>query len=177
MDYHLKSLAPNISHILEDTRHFICRINEIDNFLDGAILVYFDVVGLYPNIPQEEGMETMPEYLKNCSEKSDCSTNGLCDLASIILKNNYFENGELTYHQKRVTAIGTKLTSPYSNLFMAGFQKRIFQNSEFKPFLWLRYFDDIFCIWTERVLNEFFNCIKQSSSDNHIYHGLFYNKN
>ena len=58
---------------------------------------------------------------------------------SIILENNYFENGKLKYHQKRGFTIGTKFSPPYSNLFMTGLKKIIFQNSEFKPFLW---FDD-----------------------------------
>ena len=82
---------------------------------------------------------------KTCSDKS-ISINSLCDLASIILNNNSFKNGELKYHKKRGTAIGTKFAPPYSNLFMAGLEKRIFQNSEFKPFLWLRHLDDVFGI-------------------------------
>ena len=40
----------------------------------------------------------------------------------------------------------TKLSPPYSNLFMAGLEKRTFRNSEFKPFLWLRCLDEIFDI-------------------------------
>ena len=80
---------------------------------------------------------------------------------SIILKNNYFENGELKCHEKRGFTIGTKFSPPYSNLFMTGLEKIIFQNSEFKPFLWLRYLDDIFGIWTQgsQKLNELCNCI------------------
>ena len=65
------------------------------------------------------GIETMRRYLETRSDKS-ISSNSLCDLASIILKNNYFENEELKYHQKRGFAIGTKFAPPYSNLFMAG---------------------------------------------------------
>ena len=42
----------------------------------------------------------MREYLEICSDKSVFS-NSLSNLASIILKNNYFENGSLKYHQKR----------------------------------------------------------------------------
>ena len=44
---------------------------------------------------------------------------------------------------------------------MARLEKRIFEISEFKPFLWLRYLDEIFCIWTHgsQRLNELFNCI------------------
>ena len=97
--------------------------------------------------------------MANHSDKSTLS-NSLCVLASIILKNNYFENGWLKYHQKRGFAIGTKFLSPYSNLFLTGLEKRNFQNSEFKPFLWLRYLDEIFRIGTQvfQKLKELFNC-------------------
>ena len=44
---------------------------------------------------------------------------------------------------------------------MTVLEKRIFQNSEFKFFLWLRYFDEIFDIWTQRSqkIKELFSCI------------------
>ena len=90
----------------------------------------------------------MREYLETRSDKS-ISSNSLCDLANIILKNNYFANEEWKYQQKRGFAIGTKFVPPYSNLFMAGLEKIIFQNSEFEPFMWLRYLDEIFYIWTQ----------------------------
>ena len=93
-------------------------------------------------------------------------SNSLCNFASIILKNNYFESGELKYHQKRGFAIGTRFAPPYSNLFMTGLEKRIFQNSEFKLFLWLRYLDEIFGIWIQgsQKLNELFNCMNSLHS-------------
>ena len=90
----------------------------------------------------------MCECLQTRSDKS-IFNNSLCNLASMVLKNNYFESGSLKYNQKRVFPIGTKFTSPYSNLFMTGLEKRIFQNSEFNHFLWLRYFDENFDIWTQ----------------------------
>ena len=70
----------------------------------------------------------MREYLETHSDKSILSSK-LCDLASIILKNNYFENGQLEHHQKRVFAIGTrtKFAPPYSNIFMAGLENTTFQ--------------------------------------------------
>ena len=58
--------------------------------------------------------------------------------------NNYSENEELKYLQKRRFAIGTKFAPPYSDLFMSGIEKTIFQNSEFEPSLWLRYLDESF---------------------------------
>ena len=51
----------------------------------------------------------MREYLESRSDKLILS-NSLCNLASIILKNNYFESGELKYHQKKkVLLLGPSL--------------------------------------------------------------------
>ena len=57
----------------------------------------------------------MGESLETRSDKW-ISSNSLCVLANIILKNNYFEHEELKYHQKRAFAIGTKFAPPYSSL-------------------------------------------------------------
>ena len=123
-------------------------------------------MGLYPHIPHEEGIEIMKKFL-NQRELKDISTKSLCDLATIILKNNFFEIGEVVYHQLLGTAIGTKFAPTYANLFMAGLEKKIFGNTNFKPLLWLRYLNDTF--WTEglerlqefyRYLNSFHPTIK-----------------
>ena len=70
------------------------------------------------------------------------------------------------YQQILGTAIGTKFAPPYANIFVAGLEEEIFKNPKFKPFLWLRYLDDIFCLWTEGVdkLKEFFNYLNEFHS-------------
>ena len=46
---------------------------------------------------------------------------------------------------------------------MAGLEEEIFKNPKFKPFLWLRYLDNIFCLSTEDIdkLKEFFNYLNE----------------
>ena len=83
LDYHLKPLVFSIPHILIDTRGFLCGINQINNISEDTILVSFDVVGIYLNIPHDEGIETMTEYL---------------NLVTITLKNNCFESCDLKHH-------------------------------------------------------------------------------
>ena len=96
---------------------------EIKDLPEDSLLVSFDVVRLYPHIPHEEGFEIMKEFL-NQREVKDISTKGLCHLATIILKNNFFERGEEVYHQLLGTAIETKFAPTYANLFMAGLEKK-----------------------------------------------------
>ena len=67
------------------------------------------------------------------------------------------------YQQILGTAIGTKFAPSYANTFMAGPEEEIFKNPKFKLFLWLRYLDDIFCLWTEGIdkLKKFFNYLNE----------------
>ena len=101
LDFHLKPLVTKVPHILQ-----------IKYLPQDALLVSFDVVGLYPHIPHEEGIEIMEEFL-NQRKVKDISTKSLCDLATIILKNNFFEIGGEVYHQLLGTAIGTKFAPTY----------------------------------------------------------------
>ena len=66
-----------------------------------------DVVGLYPHIPHEEGLEA----LKKALDKSDAElpVDDLVSLAKVVLENNFFEFDEKLFRQKLGTAIGTKL--------------------------------------------------------------------
>ena len=63
LDFYLKPVVPKIPHILEDPRDFLCRLNDLSEILENAILATFDVVGLYPNIPHGECIEIMKTFL------------------------------------------------------------------------------------------------------------------
>ena len=54
-----KTGSSNIPHVLEDTRDFLSRLSYLQDITENAILVSFDMVGLYPNIPHEEGTDIM----------------------------------------------------------------------------------------------------------------------
>ena len=107
------------------------------------------MVSLYPHILHEEGLQIKKKYLDKREYQS--VTENVYKLVEIVLKHNYFEFGQDVYQQILGTAIGTKFAPPYANIFMDGLEEENFKNPKFKPFLWLRYLDDIFCLWTEGV--------------------------
>ena len=43
----------------------------------------------------------------------------------------------------------TRMAPSYANLFMGKFEQLAIENAPLKPFVWWRYIDDIFMIWTE----------------------------
>ena len=104
---------------------------EIKDLPEDTLLVSFDAVGLHLHIPHKESIEIMKEFLKQ-KEVKDISTKRLCDLATIILKNNFFEIDEEVYHQLLGTATGMKFAPTCANLFMPGLEKKIFENTNFK---------------------------------------------
>ena len=46
------------------------------------------------------------------------------------------------------TAIGIKFTPPYTCIYMDKTETDFLKTQDLQPFIWLRYIDDIFFIWT-----------------------------
>ena len=86
---------------------------------------HFHVVSLYPHLPHDEGLQTIHKLLENQADKSALSES-LRMLAEIVLKENYFEINGKRFHQKLGTAFGTKFAPLNANLFMAGFEEKVF---------------------------------------------------
>ena len=146
------------------------------------------MVGLYPHIPHKQSLEIMQCFPDKCEDQS-LSSESICKLANIVLKNNYFELGKDVYHQILWTAIRTKFAPHYANIYMAASEEEIFEKSHFQPYIWLRYLDYIFCIWTEGLghLKELFGFLNNShpsikftmdySQKQMIFLGLLLSKN
>ena len=113
LDHHLQPLAQAVKSYIKDTNEFLKKLRSLPKLPDGIILCTMDVVGLYPNIPHEEGLSALRKRLETRKEKY-VSTDTIIDLAEVVLKNNIFIFGKKTLKQKRGTAIGTKFAPPYS---------------------------------------------------------------
>ena len=61
------------------------------------------------------------------------------------------------YHQLRGTAIRTKCAPSCTILFLEDLKEKLLSGSSCKPWLWWRYIDEVFLIWTRRKekLSEF----------------------
>ena len=75
---------------IKDTNEFLLKLKNFRKVPDNAILITADVVGLYPNIPHNEGLEVLKKRIDNFYEKS-IPTEDLFKMAEFVLKNNYFE--------------------------------------------------------------------------------------
>ena len=106
-----------------------------------------DVIGLYPSISHETGLEVLRKRLSE-RDSLKVPTEDIVRMADFVLKDNFFEfNGEVK-RQKSGTAVGTKFAPSYACIFMDKVETEFLKIQELQPFLWLRYIDDIFFIWT-----------------------------
>ena len=154
--FYLQPLAQKVKSYIKDSNHFLRKIKELGRFPEGTILCTIDVVGLYPNIPQDEGLD----FLNLDSRvNKQVTRDTLTELAKLVLKNNIFEFPDKTYKQIHRTAIGTKFAQPYAVLFMAALEEKILNKVKKKLNVWWRYIDDIFFVWEhgEELLKEFVN--------------------
>ena len=84
-------------------------------------------------------------------------------MARFVLKNNLFEFDSKIKQQISGTAIGTKFAAPYACIFMDKFETDELTTQNLKPWVWLRYTDDIFFVWThgEEKLHDFLSCLNE----------------
>ena len=147
VDYQLKPIVEQTKSYVKDTNDFINKIEDCSGKVDGStILVTMDVKSLYTNIPNEEGIRAVRNFL---------TKTGRTILIPIIVKflwliltlNNFIFNGK-NFLQTNGASMGTKCAPDYANLFMADFEERfIYPRINGKCPLYLRYIDDIFLLW------------------------------
>ena len=75
-------------------------------------------------------------------------TETISDLIRILLTMSNFAFNSKHYLQKHGAAMGTRMAPSYANLFLGKFERDTLLNSPHRPYLWLRFIDDIFMIWT-----------------------------
>ena len=85
LDFHLQPLAQKVKSYIKDTNHFLKKIKELGHLPEGAILCTIDVVGLYPNIPHDEGLAFLKDFLDSRVDKQGISLGGSYAVYDILL--------------------------------------------------------------------------------------------
>ena len=168
LDHHLKPIMQSAKSYIKDTSDFLRKLKGLGKVPENAILVTADVVGLYPSIPHEDDLEALYTKLEEQEDKR-IATEDILQMAKFVLKNNFFEFNSKIKHEISGTAIGTKFAPPYACIFMDKLETDFLDKENLKPWVWLRYIDDIFFVWTHgeellhdllKRLNEFHPSLK-----------------
>ncbi|XP_073429861.1 uncharacterized protein [Dendrobates tinctorius] len=149
-----------------DTGDFLNKIRSINSVSPSSILCTFDVNSLYTSITHDKGIEAVRLTLMEANTAPD--TQALClDLLNIVLRENFFRFQDDFFIQTCGTAMGSNVAPAYANLYMDKFERDyIYANPLFQEFatVWLRYIDDIFCIWggDSTSLSKFYDTINNA---------------
>ena len=109
-------------------------------------------------MPHNEGIDACRHFLNTRDRNApSISTETLCDLICMILTMSNFSFNSKHYLQTHGAAMGTRMAPSYANLLLPKFETDALTRASFQPFIWWRYMDDIFMIWTRSVqdLNTF----------------------
>ena len=121
-------------------------------------MISFDVVALYPSVPQEEALNVFEECLKNDSElksKTNITVRDLMKLFRTCLKKTYFVFNNQLYQQINGLAIGASSSVFLAEIFMMRLERRALQTFANPPDIWFRYVDDTFTHMLEEYIQDF----------------------
>ena len=127
-------------------------------------MISFDVVSLFTNVPLIETIDIISDYLYKSKSKPAFSKLVFKELLNIATSGIFMYNGRL-YRQVDGVTMGSPLGPTISNFCLAHLENEPLSVSKFKPELYLRYVDDIFCVFRDQSTYESFsnnlmNCIQ-----------------
>ena len=172
VDIFLRPHLPKTKSYLKDTTHLLQTLKELPLLKANAILCTLDVSSLYTNIPNNEGLKAVADFLSAHRVKGpnpEPTNSSLCKLLEMVLKMNNFNFDGNHYIQVSGTAMGTRVAPNFANIFMSDFEDKHIYSYHKQPLVWLKFIDDIFFIWEDgqesldvflKHLNQVHNSIK-----------------
>ncbi|XP_047141171.1 uncharacterized protein LOC124816160 [Hydra vulgaris] len=158
---YLLPIAESLPSYFKDSTELLKTLCETPLPRREYILVTADVVSLYTNIPHDDGIRAVSNFLNNNWKLLKLPnnlppiipTNHFCDLLKLILENSSFMFGSRSFHQKFGTSMGTRMAPPYANIFMGELDQKIIEKYKNHISLYKRFIDNVLLIF-EGTLSE-----------------------
>lgn len=134
---------------IKNSKDFLAKLSQI-NINNDDVMVSYDVSSLFTNVPVPESLQVIKNLLendRNLTSRTNLSVGTIMTLLECCVYNSYFQVENTYYKQISGLPMGGVLSPIISNIFMDHFETLIFSSWNPRPKLWLRYVDDIFCIW------------------------------
>ena len=126
----------------------------------GAILVAIDMIGIYPNISHIEGLEVLrKQYCKFLHKK--VPTEDIIKTAENVFKKVFLSlvSNFSNKYVEQLLALNL-LPPPYDCNFMDFIETEFLKTQSIKLWVWKRFIDDVFFIWTDSEKN-LEKCLKE----------------
>ncbi|XP_072042799.1 uncharacterized protein [Amphiura filiformis] len=176
VDHFIKPLVSQTPSYIHDTPDFLRKLEATkDQIPSTAITGTCDVTSLYTNIPFSEGISATCEALSRSGHTSPPIDDLKALMNHVLTKNNFTFMGD-HYLQVFGTSMGTRMAPSFACLFMSRLEEQMLYAAPCRPWIWWRYIDDVFSIWTREEdslhtilahVNSFYRTIKFTSELSH----------
>ena len=159
----LKQLNGKISSsYLLNTDNFVEKIRNVD--LHNKIMVSFDVSSLFTNVPIEDTLDFLKNYLQSHTEDMPFNSDVLLKLIDLCTNNCYFSCNGNFFRQKRGLLMGSFISPVLSNIYMEFFERYLLPSIVNFELVWLRYVDDVFAVLNDDIdLDHFLTSLNRIS--------------
>ena len=151
----LKPVVGKSEHHVVNSKKFVTKMEQI-RLSENDILVSFDVVSLFTNVPVEEACIIAKERLlldSTLPQRTNFSPENIYDLLKLCLTTTCFQWREKYYEQTYVAPMGSPLSPVMANLLMEEYEKNALATATLKPGFWFRYVDDTLSSWCHGLDN------------------------
>lgn len=127
-------------------------------FPEDVLLATLDIESLYTNITHQQAIHAFMRRFSAHPRRVF-----LLDLLKFVLTNNVFQFDGLFFKQTCGLAMGTKLAPALATIVVGDLEEAFLVECEKQPLLWLRYIDDVLCLWphSEADFLDFVNALNQ----------------
>ena len=112
-------------YTIRNTQDLVDQLQGV-KIADDEILVSFDVMSLYTNIPIDETLVIIKKKLdvdSSLSERTSLTAASICDLLSLCLKTTNFRFRDTFYELTDGVAMGSPVSAIVANLFNGAFRE------------------------------------------------------
>ena len=144
-------------YYVKNSAHFVEMIKDL-TVEDDEILVSYDVVALYPSVPQDEALDIIHQVMRedtNFGEKTSMTVENVMKLFRLCLRKTYFMFNKKLYQQIDGLAIGASSSGPAAEMFMERLEARALATFIDPPKIWKRYVDDTFAKIKKTMVDAF----------------------
>ncbi len=119
------------------------------NLPPNARLFTADAISMYTNIPTSQALTDINEMLAYYRDTVDSSFpySATREGLRLVMTNNYFQFGGLTFKQKNGTAMGTPPAPPYATIYYGKYEAEILETHKNSLLLYRRFIDDVLGIF------------------------------
>ncbi|CAF3570708.1 unnamed protein product [Rotaria socialis] len=147
----IKDSSPQADSDIKDSFEFVKKIkNTILSQEKSYIICSFDVESLYTNVPVEEAINVTLDFIFKLKQKNaniPFSREQMKKLLELSVRDAPFRFQNKIYKQIDGVAMGSPLAPILANLWLQKIEQKLNKFSKNRPVIWLRYVDDIFCLF------------------------------